>query len=89
MDMFISKRRMQPAVVLAVMCLLIGLNLLVNINSVCSSMDAHEVNNLKYMEKKNIGTRKLLRTMSKPPPSPQANRQRIWQTPPGPPPDLQ
>ncbi|KAI3952043.1 hypothetical protein MKX01_004276 [Papaver californicum] len=84
MDVLISKRRMLPAVVLALF-LIIGFNLLVNINSVCSSMETHdEVNQLNYTEMNNGAARKLLRTISKPP-SPQANRQRIWENPPGPP----
>ncbi|KAI3972401.1 hypothetical protein MKW92_009363 [Papaver armeniacum] len=86
MNMLISKRRTQPAVVMALF-LLIGVNLLLNISSVCSSMDTHEVNQLDYTEVNNVATRKLLRTMSKPP-SPQANRQRIWEVPPGPPEEI-
>ncbi|KAI3913211.1 hypothetical protein MKW98_007227 [Papaver atlanticum] len=86
MHVLISKRRMQPAVVLGLF-LLIGFNLLINISSVCSSIDTHEVNKLNYIELNNVAARKLLRTMSKPP-SPQANRQRLWENPPGPPEEI-
>ncbi|KAI3925658.1 hypothetical protein MKW92_021650 [Papaver armeniacum] len=85
MDVFISKRRMQPAVALALFLLIVFI-FLAEINSVCSSMDTHEeVNELNYIEMNNIASRKLLRTMSKPP-SPQSNGFHIWQMPPAPPP---
>ncbi|KAI3870124.1 hypothetical protein MKX03_021597 [Papaver bracteatum] len=86
MDVITSKRRTPPAVVLGLF-LLIGFNLLINTSSVCGSKDTHEVNKLNYIKMNNVATRKLLRTVSKPP-SPQANRQRIWENPPGPPEEI-
>ncbi|KAI3994938.1 hypothetical protein MKX01_004506 [Papaver californicum] len=84
MDVFMSKRKMQPAVVLALF-LLVGFNIVVNISSVCGSMDIHEHHiELNYNGMNNVAARKLLRTMSKPP-APQANQQKLWINPPGPP----